>query len=104
MGTLGIGLWLAGPIIWATHFIIVYASESVACTRLDADSHSLIAGIATIIALASIAFIAVRSRAGRFRDTAFLRTTALTMNLLAFLAVTWAGIAAVLLPSCTGVG
>ena len=45
--------WFAGPLIWAAHFLVVYGSESLACTR--GGSHALVVIVATIAALAALA-------------------------------------------------
>ena len=48
-------LWmLFGPLVWAGHFLLVYAAESVFCRLLNGPSHSMLVIAATVIALAMV--------------------------------------------------
>lgn len=101
--------WFGGPIIWAAHFLLVYASESLVCTRGGgADSHFLFVAAATAGAVAALLAIIVgglrASRAARTaqgRDGgAFMDAAAVTLGLLSLIAVLWAALPATLVSAC----
>ena len=101
--------FLTGPLVWALHFGVLYAGQSMLCALGAASPVSAFVTIVTLFALAFIAFALVvpdilRDGQGAqhwaeevqiFLDSA--------MRILAFLSgmgVIWGGITAFLLPAC----
>ena len=56
-------LALAGPVVWAAHFFIVYGLEAAVCTRADfpAATMRLIIAAATATAVAGLAVLLIRN-------------------------------------------
>src|SRR5688500_6602722 len=92
IGDLLVCFWC--PTVWATHFIVMYAAETLACTVAPEAQRtlSLIAAAATAIALASLIGFVIRQRirtisAGRTESrlvgSSFLRDTSIVLALLA---------------------
>ncbi len=99
------GFALTGPVIWAAHFLAVYASESVICRWGEPAAHDAIVAGATFFAIAAILLHAHRtvrkSDAGKNSDAErFMRLTALALDGLSLIGVCWAGLAALLLGAC----
>ncbi|MFG1410690.1 hypothetical protein V5G24_06205 [Xanthobacter sp. VTT E-85241] len=96
---------VAGPAIWAAQFLIVYATESLFCSRGGgADAHHVLVLVTTGIAAALLVVrLILRYRARRSSGTTsdFLRDVGTGLDLLALLAVVWTGSPALLLASCT---
>jgi hypothetical protein len=102
--------WLGGPIIWAAHFLLVYASESLVCTRGGgAHDHFLIVAAVSAGAVAALLAIIVGGlRAGRAaraeqgRDGgAFMEDATVALALLSLIAVLWAVLPATLVSACS---
>jgi hypothetical protein len=107
-----------GPTVWAAHFLVMYAAETLVCSRTVAAAHNLhflmIAMIATAIAVASLTGLIVRQtvrrvasgRANLASDPAssFLRETSLVLAILAMLGVLWVALPATLVPGCAAPG
>lgn len=100
------GAALTGPVIWAAHFLTVYASESLIC-RLSAPlAHDVTVAGATLAAV--LAILWQRSRfAARLRPieapagtARFLRRTGLALDGLSLLGIGWVAFAALLLAAC----
>jgi hypothetical protein len=52
--------WLGGPLLWAAHFLILYTSESLVCSRAGAGAGSTtFAMIATLTTIGAMALIAM---------------------------------------------
>lgn len=101
--------WLGGPLIWALHFLLVYASESVTCSRFGgATAHAYLVAFVTAIAVTMlIGLILPRRATARPTDAAavdFMQTLQLGLGLLSLLAILWAALAAVIIPSCLVLG
>lgn len=106
-------LSLAGPLIWALHFAVVYGIQHVACATLGghrADfwiQTSVI--VATVVALLALLLIIVKpnavlriDREGRMSQNtqALLLGIMRLLTLLSFFGVLWAGVAVFFLPAC----
>jgi hypothetical protein len=97
--------WFSGLIIWAAHFLIVYASESLVCTRGGgASMHAAIVVTASIVAF--ILLVGVTAYSWRDASTAhtpsaaFMDRLAAALGLLGMLAVLWAALPAVFISAC----
>jgi hypothetical protein len=100
--------WLAGPLVWAAHFLVVYASESVLCTRgAGAGAHLTLIALATVAGLAVLfaAFVSRRRAlavsAANDPSVTFMEQVAAALSLLGGLAIIWTALPATLLSSCT---
>ena len=102
---------LLGPILWAAHFTLIYFAQSMLCAHGLAGSGVVptIVGIATLVVLGAIGAAllsphAVRRlmHAGGWSDAELAFHTRLMMGLavLSAAAIAWAGLAAVVIPSC----
>ena len=97
--------WFSGLIIWAAHFLIVYASESLVCTRGGgAPMHATIVVTVSIVALILLSGITVYSwrdaSTARAPNSAFMDRLAAALALLGMLAVLWAALPAVFISAC----
>lgn len=100
---------LAGPIIWAGHYLFVYAINGIACARpalystwMDVPVSSWIIIAVSLLALAAMTLIHLRLRAP-MRDTAngaFLPWLAGALTLLSGVAVIWETMPVLLVPAC----
>jgi hypothetical protein len=92
---------IVGPILWAIHFLTVYASESLLCRAgLPGWHDALVAGIALIVLLAlaghSAALKRRRTNGQVRRDLAGI---AISLDIVSALAVCFVALAAAL-PAC----
>jgi hypothetical protein len=97
--------WFSGLIVWAAHFLIVYASESLVCTRGGgAPMHATIVLTASIVAFVLLLGITAYSwrdaSTARASSTAFMDRFAAALGLLGMLAVLWAALPAVFISAC----
>jgi len=97
---------VAAPMVWAAHFIIVYAVAGTACQKLPALK-ALTLGqwstlIATLVALLLIAWMAWRiaPRLKRDATSRFLTRVTLMLSVLSAVAVIFSGLPALLSPGC----
>lgn len=86
------------PALWFAHFGVLYGAEALVCTPPAAGRDVLIwiGAIATVAALAALAWFAVllrrrpsADRTDQHTGAAFLRSAALLLALLAALGVAW---------------
>lgn len=100
---------LAGPLIWAAHFMFVYAVNGLLCARpgfaatwLGGSISSWIIVIASLIAVAgmSLAYLRVRTRPPQVNDPAFVVWLAGALSALSAIAVIWETLPALLVPPC----
>jgi hypothetical protein len=102
---LTIARWLGGPVVWAAHFLIVYASESLVCPRGGSSMHLALAGLATAVGLlALLAILAANWRAMAAPNRAghvFMDQVAISLSLLAILGLFWVALLAMFLPACS---
>ncbi|KRD95858.1 hypothetical protein ASE63_12650 [Bosea sp. Root381] len=95
---------LFGPLVWAAHFLLVYAAESVFCRLLDGPGHSIFVITATAIALAMV--LLRSSAAMRLKPAAssdhegFLLRVEMSLSALAGLGILYVGTVGALLPAC----
>lgn len=96
---------LAGPVIWAAHFFLLYGLEAPLCSRAGftnpAALFGTIASVATAGALAALTIVLTMllRRAAR-RGSTFLNRIATGLALLATAGVLWVAMPAVLLQAC----
>jgi len=103
---------LAGPLIWALHFVFIYAVHGVLCARpalqgpLYATLYFWVLVAASALALVAMAAIYLRLRAAlRTSSTsAFLLWLAGALSLLSALAIVWETIPVLWLPICDYLG
>ena len=99
---------LAGPIVWAAHFFLLYLVEAFACTGQGASAsavHSI--GIAaTATALGVLALLSLRTNRALHApgegaaQNQPLSTFARPLILLSTVAILWTSAALLLLPAC----
>lgn len=98
------GAALVGPTIWAAHFLIIYASESLTCRWGQLKLHDAIVTAATLLAVvAIIAHMLILRRRNSIRAKSvalFLHRTASALDGFSLLGIGWAASAAVLLHAC----
>lgn len=96
------------PAVWSGHFIACYAAVSLAC-RFDARSVTAPVLLATLAALALLAWIGAQSSRSRRRlrsghdgaaATRFLALATVMLCVLSALAVLWVAFPAAVLPPC----
>ncbi|MDX6807216.1 hypothetical protein [Terrihabitans rhizophilus] len=97
--------WLGGPLIWTAHFLLVYAAESLACTRGGGPLlHDAITAVATFAALLGLAVLfRINKRAADApsrEDFEMAEWIGLGLVAISALAVVWSGLAALLIPAC----
>lgn len=92
---------LVGPTVWATHFLAVYASESLLCRSGAPGVHDDFVMAATLAALLAIVWHGASLwRHGKMSARHELARIAIALDTLAALAVSFAGLAAAALPAC----
>ena len=100
---------LAGPIIWAVHFLAVYSVHGIACARpalasdwLGLSASAWIILVLSVSALASmaLAYRCLHTRIPAPGNPRFLPWLAGTLSLLSALAVVWETIPLLWLPAC----
>jgi hypothetical protein len=100
---------LAGPLIWAVHYLTVYSVHGIACAR--PAWHATWAGVPAsqwlIVAASAVALLAMALIHVRFRrrmpplaDARFLPWLAGALSLLSAVAVVWETIPVLWLPAC----
>jgi hypothetical protein len=100
-------LLFAGPLIWAVHFIAIYAVNGILCARLSASetwtgiAAWAVAG-AGALAIAAMAAIGlwVRPRDATPDSHAFIQWVSLMLSLLASVAIVWETLPVFLVPAC----
>jgi hypothetical protein len=99
-------LWLAGPAVWAAHFVVMYGAHALICARMGTSAISLwtvLAACATalaLLALAGIIAVRVRSRARSNGETTFARDLTVALAALSMLGVVWVALPAAVMPPC----
>lgn len=103
-------LWvLAGPIVWAVHFFVVYGPEAIICTRLGSPAYAMrwIVSVATAAAIGTLFIFFLRKRNRRrekSRDTAaFLNDISIALAWISMAAVAGVAAGSLSLPACTAV-
>ncbi len=100
---------LAGPIIWAAHFLFIYTVNGIACARpamyaawLGLPVSSWIIVGASLLALVAMALIYLRQRTRmpHMESPKFLPWLAGALSLLSAVAVIWETVPVLLLSAC----
>lgn len=101
---------LAGPIIWAVHFLFIYSVNGVNCARpglsgtwMEAPVPVWIIVAASVLALVAMAaaFLFRRSSMPPTAGREFIPWLAAGLSLLSALAVVWETLPVLLVPACT---
>ena len=87
----------SGVLIWTAHFFFIYGFTGLACARGWQASLPWTVGIATLLAAAAAALVAVRGL--RARDD-FEQGMAAGLAGLALVAILWEGVSVVAVGSC----
>jgi hypothetical protein len=97
-------LTLAGPIVWAAHFFVIYGMEAVICARVaePADVMRWISIAATAVAFGLLVAFLIRQYRVRSLDDAapFLREISVWLAVISIGAVAGVGLSALRLPAC----
>lgn len=102
---------LSGPIVWFLHFGIVYGAQSALCTLGRPDNVMWVVLLATIVALAILAWIVVAgiSRSDRIvprpdgERQDFMAYLEYAIAFASAISVFWVGLTALFLPPCAAV-
>jgi hypothetical protein len=104
--------WLFGPIVWATHFFLLYGIASYGCTPPDTTRQGAVRliflALSAVALSALIGFLAwylfgVRQQPGEYLNKDiryFLRRIANLLAVLAIVGVVWTATGATLIPAC----
>lgn len=97
--------WLAGSLVWAAQFLVVYAFESLICRNGNAQMHeSLVLAVTatTITALIILIALGFRGpRAAALPGRTFMATVGVGLAMLGLLGVGWTAVVGIMLPSCS---
>lgn len=101
-------LLMAGPIVWAVHFVAIYGFVGVACARPAPQWQWLGVGWAgwVVVAMGAVALVAlaacllVRPASGEPDNRRFLRWSSVALLALAALAIAWETLAVFMVPGC----
>ena len=97
-------LALAGPVVWAAHFFVVYGLEAAVCTRAASPVLTMrwVIAAATAAALATLAaFLIPRlRRRSESEDREFLRRIAVGLTFVSIGAILAVAASALSLPAC----
>ena len=101
-------LLMAGPIIWAVHFVAIYGFIGVVCARPVPDAHWLgvswagwvVVAMGLVAAVVLVAWLRLRPTAAEPDNRRFLHRSSLALGWLALLAIAWETLAVFLVPGC----
>ena len=96
---------LAGPIVWAAHFFLVYGVEAVICTRAASPVTTMrwIVAVATALALGALVVFIFRTLAARRKDSPvaiFVPDVSIALALLSIGAVAGVAVSGLTLQAC----
>jgi hypothetical protein len=99
---------LAGPLVWAMHFFILYGSEALACTEPGAPGNAVrwIGAVATIAALTALSLLPLGIRRTLVAPVQEAGSTEASLafagplTLLSMIAIVWTSLPLVMLPAC----
>lgn len=100
---------LAGPIIWAVHFLVIYSIHGIACARpglasvwvgLSASGWLILGATGLALTAMAFAYWRLHTRIPPPGNSRFLPWLAGTLSLLSGLAVIWETIPLLWLPAC----
>jgi hypothetical protein len=106
--TLTVLRWLAGPLVWAAHFLLVYASESLFCTRGGGGAaHLAVIALATAMGLAVILAATLwnwwrtsMTPASALAGATFMDYAGALLGVLGMLGLLWSALPSAILASC----
>jgi hypothetical protein len=87
----------AGGIVWAAHFLVLYAYTAFACARGITQALPLVLGGATFAALAAVTAIIVRAYPQRAHFVAWMT---IALGALAAVAIFFGTLAFTMVPAC----
>lgn len=101
-------LLLAGPVVWAVHFLAIYGFTGVVCARpvahpgwLGIGLGSWGVGLAGLVAIAALAaWLRMRPRTEEPHNSRFVRWVSVGLGLLAVVAIVWETLSIFLVPGC----
>jgi hypothetical protein len=95
---------LSGILIWAAHFLVIYAMTGIVCARanwiellpwgIGAASAIAVAGVLAIL------FVSLREISGAEETSRFLRWMTTAFAMLALIAIIWEALPVVMVPIC----
>lgn len=93
---------LVGPIVWALHFLVVYASESLFCRAGSPGGHDALVAGATAAALLGVLWHGRRMWRSTERNSRLHRIQgiALWLDALSAMAITFSASSAFVIPAC----
>ena len=86
--------------IWAAYFLIVYASESIVCSRSGVALYYLTMALAATIVSAILIVLVYRHLTAQAE---FLSRIGAGLALMGLVAVIWAALALAIIPACTNI-
>lgn len=100
-------LLFAGPLVWAIHFVAIYALHGIACARPVAAAGpgaTVVAWALAALGLASLVLLGAWLRRTPRSETAesrrFVRWMSLALGVLASLAIAWETMALLFVQAC----
>jgi NO-binding membrane sensor protein with MHYT domain len=93
---------LAGPLVWALHFSVVYGAHAILCAREFPKPVAVWSVlIATVVAVAALVAIGMRSvPAETASEQGFRRSVSALLLVLSMVGVVWAGATVAFVPVC----
>jgi hypothetical protein len=93
---------IVAPSVWAGHFLIVYGSHALLCTRGSSEAHFVLVAATSGLAVTVLAALMMRVRSARVTNEAdaFIARAGVVLALLSLFAVLWATLPALMLRSC----
>ena len=97
-------LLVAGPVVWAVHFLAIYAFTGVVCARPGVDAGIVAWGVtiggAAAIALLAVLVLGARRAASREERRPFAQQVGQGLAAFAALAIAWETLPVFLAPPC----
>lgn len=88
---------VAAPLLWAAHFMLVYAGESLLCRAASPAGHSFLVVVATLAASLAVLY---GLGPGRRRAAGFHSRVEAGLGVLSLTGILWTGIAGLMLAAC----
>lgn len=101
-------LLMAGPVVWAVHFVAIYGFIGVVCARPASQAQWLgvgwagwvVVAMGLVAAGALVAWLRVRPASAEPHNHRFLQRCSQALGWLALLAIAWETLAVFLVPGC----
>jgi hypothetical protein len=102
-------LMLAGPLIWALHYLFIYSVHGVMCARpgihtawvgVPASAWIIVAAGLVALAAMGVIYARLRDRMPPLADASFMPWLAGALSLLSAVAVVWETVPVLLVPAC----